>query len=174
MCRLPLEVGRRYHLFISSPPPPSHLSSSKLPKKKEKKKRRGWGLIIFLLGLRAFTCSPTASLAWSALLSKSVVSIDARDGKGSAQMDGWARTTVSVTYGVGTHPRGGRGAPAEKFLHNNPSPDTLRLAGALSIRRVGDVNIFLSIRSVWRAPLIILTRLIRAGKKLILPRCGKS
>lgn len=59
----------------------------------------------------------------------------------------WARTTVSVTYGVGTHPRGGRGAPAEKYLHDNPNLDTLRMACALSIRLVGDINIFLSIRS---------------------------
>lgn len=35
------------------------------------------------------------------------VTIDPRGGKGSAQMGSWARTTVSVTYGVGTHPQGG-------------------------------------------------------------------
>lgn len=60
----------------------------------------------------------------------------------------WARTTVSVTYGVGTHPRGGRGAPAEKFLLNNPNLDALRMAGALSIRRVSNVNIFQSVQSL--------------------------
>lgn len=81
---------------------------------------------------------------------ESVVSIDAPRTKKRFCSDG-QRTTVSVTYGVGTHPRGGRGAPAEKFLHNNPNLDTLRMAGALSIRRVGDANIFLSIRSIWRA-----------------------
>lgn len=86
---------------------------------------------------------------------ESVVSIDAP--RMEKVMLRWVRTTVSVTYGVGTHPRGGRGAPAEKYLHDNPNLDTFRLASALSIRLVCDVNIILSIRSFGgRTPLIDL------------------
>lgn len=121
-----------------------HLSSSKLPK-------RGWGLFFF--GARAFTCSPTASLAWSALSSK----LWSRSMPATEKvLLRWARTTVSVTYGVGTHPRGGGRAPAEKCLPNNANLD------ALTIRREGDLNMFLSIQSLGRA--VDRFRSIIAGK----------
>lgn len=44
------------------------------------------GIDFFFFEARVFTCSPTTSLAWSALLLNLWSSIDARDVKGSAQV----------------------------------------------------------------------------------------